>query len=159
MHTQIHSVIRSMFTAAASAWVVGCASLGHEKEVELSDLSDTARATVNREIGAGTIESILKEVEKGRWIYDVEATVGGKHVEYTIAQADGAVLAGGRGDRLSRLDHGGLHARRAVLDAGCKADAGDERRKQQPHHHDLQVGHAVGAKKREIVHHTLPWVS
>ena len=35
---------------------------------------------------------LTKEVEKGKVVYDVEATVGGKHVEFLIADADGAVL-------------------------------------------------------------------
>ena len=65
---------------------IGCSSFkggGAEKQestrVSLSQLSSPARATVQKLTAGGQID-------------DVEATVGGKHVEYTIAEADGAVL-------------------------------------------------------------------
>jgi uncharacterized membrane protein YkoI len=38
------------------------------------------------------VDKITKEVERGQTVYDVEATVGGKHMEYVIAEADGKVL-------------------------------------------------------------------
>ena len=78
---------------------IGCSSFkggGAEKQegtrVSLSQLSSPARATVQKLTAGGQIEKIDREIEKGKPIYDVEATVGGKHVEYTIAEADGAVL-------------------------------------------------------------------
>ena len=40
----------------------------------------------------GQIERIDKEVEDGRTVYDVEATIGGKHTEFLVADSDGAVL-------------------------------------------------------------------
>jgi hypothetical protein len=40
----------------------------------------------------GQVDKLTREVEKGKVIYDVEATVGGRHVEFLIADADGAVL-------------------------------------------------------------------
>src|SRR5690349_18371926 len=78
---------------------VGCSSFkgeGGEKEggtrVPLSQLSPPARTAVEKLTAGGQIEKIDREIEKGKPIYDVEATVGGKHVEYTIAEADGAIL-------------------------------------------------------------------
>lgn len=63
-----------------------------EERVSLAQMSGPARATVERETAGGRIESIVKEIEKGKVVYDVEATVGGKHVEFAIADADGSVL-------------------------------------------------------------------
>lgn len=40
----------------------------------------------------GTVDQIDKEIERGKVVYDVEATVGGQHVEFLIADADGQVL-------------------------------------------------------------------
>ena len=57
----------------------------------LAALTPDARATVDRVTAGGNIDQIDKETEKGRDVYDVEATVQGKHVEYTIA-IDGVIL-------------------------------------------------------------------
>jgi len=83
----------SMLTAVAS-FAVGCASLksGREVEVTLADLSEPARATVKKETAGGKVDKITREVEHGKTVYDVEATVGGKHMEYLIEAADGKIL-------------------------------------------------------------------
>ena len=65
---------------------------GKETRVTLEQLSAPARATVERLTAGGKIEKIDHEVEDGVSLYDVEANVGGKHVEYAIAEADGAVI-------------------------------------------------------------------
>jgi uncharacterized membrane protein YkoI len=65
---------------------------GHgAQRVALAEMTAPARATAERLTSGGKIEKIDKETEDGREIYDVEANVGGKHVEYTIA-LDGSVL-------------------------------------------------------------------
>lgn len=101
MQTRInHFATHLMLAAAVAGLASGCAlrksGAAAEKEegtrVSLGQLSEPARATVKKVTAGGQIEKIDKEKEKGRLIYDVEATVGGKHVEYTIADADGAVL-------------------------------------------------------------------
>jgi len=82
--------------------VVGLAltvsALAAEKEhedkpapVTLADLPAPARAAVEKWLAGGTIQKIEKEDEDGKVIYDVEATVNGKHAEADIA-ADGTVL-------------------------------------------------------------------
>ena len=94
------SIIAFLLAAGVTAFVVGCASTRACKEkkedaterVSLAQLSAPARATVERLTAGGKVDMIDKEVEKGKTVYDVEATVGGKHVEYMIADADGAVL-------------------------------------------------------------------
>ena len=61
------------------------------QEVVLADLPAPARAAVEKWLAGGTIQKIEKEDEDGKVIYDVEATVKGKHAEADIA-ADGTVL-------------------------------------------------------------------
>lgn len=87
-------------TLAATALLLACSSEpkedGDEDEgashVELSALTAPARASVEKLVAGGKVDKIDKETEKGVKVYDVEATVGGKHVEYTISEADGSVL-------------------------------------------------------------------
>jgi uncharacterized membrane protein YkoI len=90
-------IIAAALAAGLAGLVAGCASTKPEsaqKDVPLSlaELSGPARATVERVTAGGHVEQITKEVEKGQTVYDVEATVGGKHLEWVIAEADGAVL-------------------------------------------------------------------
>jgi len=82
-------------TAALAGLAIGCASLkpvSTEQEVTLEQISVPARATVGKETAGGHVDKITKEVERGKTVYDVEATVGGKHMEYLIADADGTLL-------------------------------------------------------------------
>ena len=81
-------------TIALAGLSTGCSSLksGGEHEVTKEQMSLPARATVDKETAGGHVEKITKEIERGKTVYDVEATVGGKHMEYLIAEADGALL-------------------------------------------------------------------
>lgn len=74
--------------------ICSCASKGPGtgSSVSLTQLSAPARATVDRVTAGGVVEKIDKERERGQAVYDVEATVGGKHVEYLVAESTGAVL-------------------------------------------------------------------
>jgi uncharacterized membrane protein YkoI len=63
-----------------------------EVPVTLAQLSEPARATVEKVTGSGKIEQLTKEVERGKLVYDVEVEVDGKHQEFLIADADGTVL-------------------------------------------------------------------
>ena len=60
--------------------------------VSLSDLPAPVRATVERLIKGGKIKKLEKEEENGKVVYDIEAKVQGKDVEYDIA-SDGSVLS------------------------------------------------------------------
>jgi uncharacterized membrane protein YkoI len=64
---------------------------GKNQTVTLADLPAPARATAEKWLAGGTIKKIEKEEEDGKVVYDVEATVKGKHAEADIA-ADGTVL-------------------------------------------------------------------
>lgn len=81
-------------TGLALAVVAVAAEKEHDDKpqvVALADLPAPARAAVEKWLAGGTIQKIEKEDEDGKIIYDVEATVKGKHAEADIA-ADGTVL-------------------------------------------------------------------
>ena len=61
------------------------------QQMTLSQVPEPARATIVKLTAAGKIKKIEKTEENGKTVYDVEATVQGRDVEYDIA-ADGTVL-------------------------------------------------------------------
>jgi uncharacterized membrane protein YkoI len=79
--------------------ISGCAAVSEHEEkketpdqqVSLSEIPSPARATIERLTAGGQIKKIEKEEEHGKVIYDVEAMVKGKEVEYDVAD-DGTVL-------------------------------------------------------------------
>ena len=100
MQNRMSRAITTLFiTAGLTALVAACATnqAGKESKEEASDhvtlaqLTAPAQATVAKLIAGGKVDKIDKEVEKGQTVYDVEATVTGKHMEYTIT-TDGAVV-------------------------------------------------------------------
>ena len=93
MQTRISRLIITLaFAVGVGGFVLGCASTKREAHVTVAELSAPARATVEKVTAGGNVDQITKEVERGKTVYDVEATVGGKHLEFLIAEADGAVL-------------------------------------------------------------------
>ena len=96
---QINRILAvTIMTITFAGIPAGCAShkehAGQKKEerVSVAQMSAPARATVERVTAGGKVDQVDKEVERGKVVYDVEATVGGKHVEYLIGDADGAIL-------------------------------------------------------------------
>jgi len=90
--------LRLAVVALALALAISAVAADKEKEhedvpqhVTLADFPARARAAVEKWLAGGTIQKITKEDEDGKIIYDVEATVKGKHAEADIA-ADGTVL-------------------------------------------------------------------
>jgi len=85
-----------VLVVALAGLVAGCVSTkeGGQKEahVTVAELSAPARATVERVTAGGQVDQITREKERGRVVYDVESTVGGRHLEFLIADADGEVL-------------------------------------------------------------------
>lgn len=97
MQTRSIRISMALTLAVGIAVIIsGCTSdkANAEKEVRVTigELSGSARATVERVTAGGSVDQIAKEVERGRTVYDVEATVGGRHLEFLIADSDGAVL-------------------------------------------------------------------
>ena len=86
-------IMTTSLAVVTSGLMAGCASTKEKEErVSLAQLSEPAQATVKKETAGGQVESILKEKEHGKWVYDVEANIAGKHKEWTIADADGSIL-------------------------------------------------------------------
>lgn len=94
---QINRIIISLTLAVGTAGLLaGCASTkaagAKEERVTLAQMSAPARATVEKKTVGGKVDQIDREVERGKVVYDVEATVGGKHVEYLVADSNGEIL-------------------------------------------------------------------
>ena len=62
-----------------------------EKAVTMKDLPAAVRQTVERESQGATIRGLVKEVEGGKTVYEVEMKANGRGKDVTIA-ASGAVL-------------------------------------------------------------------
>jgi uncharacterized membrane protein YkoI len=93
-----YKILQCVVTAVLVAGLSGCNALSGraEKEkpaqaVSLSDLPEPARITIGRLTAGGEIIKLEKEEVDGRIIYDVEAKMTDKDVEYDVA-ADGTVL-------------------------------------------------------------------
>lgn len=97
MQIRIHRLtIASLCVAGLSGLAIGCAGMkseaAKEKEVTLAAVSAPARTTIEKETAGGHVDKITRETEHGKAVYDVEATVGGKHLEYLVAEANGELL-------------------------------------------------------------------
>ena len=93
MQTNISRLTIGLALAVTVAGLAaGCASAQKEERITVGQMSAPARATVEKETAGGKVDQVTREVERGKVVYDVEATVGGKHVEFLIADADGVVL-------------------------------------------------------------------
>jgi uncharacterized membrane protein YkoI len=65
------------------------------QQVSLSQVPEPARAVIEKVTAGGKIKKIEKAEEGGRTVYDVEATLRDRDVEYDIA-ADGTILTSGQ---------------------------------------------------------------
>jgi len=65
------------------------------QQVSLSQVPEPARAAIEKVTAGGKIKQIEKAEEGGKTIYDVEATMRDRDVEYDIA-ADGTILTSGQ---------------------------------------------------------------
>jgi uncharacterized membrane protein YkoI len=97
--TMQRQILQSVLVAILMVGLLGCdtiSGLAGKKEaasqvVSLSDLPAPARATVDKLTAGGKIKKLEKEEKDGKAIYDVEAKVKDKDVEYDVA-SDGKVL-------------------------------------------------------------------
>ena len=97
MQTKIRRLlIASLCMAGLSGLAVGCACMkseaAKEKEVTLAAVPVLVRATIEKETAGGHVDKITRETERGKTVYDVEATVNGQHMEYLVAEANGELL-------------------------------------------------------------------
>ena len=92
-------VLGCTLVAALIAGVSGCGIMPKSEaknetsaqQVPLSAVPEPAHAAIVRLVAGGEVKKIEKEEADGKVVYDVEATVGGKAVEYDVA-GDGTVL-------------------------------------------------------------------
>lgn len=94
-----YQILRAVLVAVLIVVLSGCAAISgrSEKEsrgqlVSLSDLPAPARATIDRLTAGGEIKKIEKEEQEGIVIYDVEAKVKDKDVEYDV-DGNGKILS------------------------------------------------------------------
>jgi uncharacterized membrane protein YkoI len=96
----LYRTLQSVLVAVVIVGLFGCSALSGRAEkkgaaaqaVALSDVPAAARATIEKLTAGGQIKKLEKEETSGKVIYDVEATVKGKDVEYDVA-SDGKVLS------------------------------------------------------------------
>ena len=82
-----------LFASGFAVAVSGCAATKHkDAHISVADMSAAARTTTERVTANGKVDQIMKEKEKGRVVYDVEATINGKHEEFLIADSNGEIL-------------------------------------------------------------------
>lgn len=94
-----YRVAECVLVAALIAGISGCSSVSRPgaktnasaQHVTLSAVPEPARVVIERLVAGGEIKKIEREEVGGKVIYDVEATVGEKDVEYDVA-GDGTVL-------------------------------------------------------------------
>src|SRR3954468_9194134 len=92
--------VRKALCVIVAGVLTGCSAMhkDHAKkdksevDVTTSQMSAPARATVEKQVAGGNVDKVTREVERGRAVYDVEATVGGKHMEYLVAEDTGELL-------------------------------------------------------------------
>lgn len=92
-------VLECVLIALLTTVMSGCGALSQLRAKEevsgpqrpLPAVSEPARAVIEELTARGTIKKIEEEQTEGRVVYDVEATVGGKDVEYDVA-SDGTLL-------------------------------------------------------------------
>lgn len=94
-----YRILQSVLVAVLIVGLFGCIVISERaekkeepgQEVAMSDLPAPARATIERLTVGGQIKKLEKEETGGTVIYDVEARVKDKDVEYDVT-ADGKVL-------------------------------------------------------------------
>lgn len=94
-----YRIVQCVMISVLIVGLFGCDTMSgrEEKEapaqaVSLSDLPEPARVTIGRLTTDGEITKLEKEEVEGKVVYDVEAKMKDKDVEYDIA-ADGTVLS------------------------------------------------------------------
>ena len=104
-----HRILQSVVVAVLIVGVTGCCGLCKKGEkaqgveakeapaqqVSLAQVPEPARAVIEKVTAGGKIKKIEKAEEGGKTIYDVEATMRDRDVEYDIA-ADGTILTSGQ---------------------------------------------------------------
>jgi len=94
-----YRILQSILVSVMVVGISGCTSITGQAEkkeapgqqVSLRDITMPARETIEKLTAGGEIKKIEREVVDGKVIYDVEARVGDKDVEYDV-DFNGAIL-------------------------------------------------------------------
>jgi len=78
----------------------------HQK-VTMDELPAAVKATVQRESQGKTIESMEKEQENGKTVYELELVSNGKGQEIEISEAGKVLKRGEAHDEKTEAEHGG----------------------------------------------------
>ena len=95
-----YRILRAVLVAVLIVALSGCVAISGRSEkkearsqlVSLPDLPAPARATIDKLTAGGEIKKIEKEEQEGIVIYDIEAKVKDKDVEYDV-DGDGKILS------------------------------------------------------------------
>ncbi len=95
-----YRILQYVLFSVLMVGLIGCNTMSKQSDedeapaqaVSLSDLPEPARVTIGRLTDGGEITKLEKEEVNGEVIYDVEAKMKDKDVEYDVA-ADGTVLS------------------------------------------------------------------
>ena len=72
--------------------IVGAGLVAMARTIAMQDLPGPVRAEAEKVIAGGTLKRVVVEREDGQDAYSVEATIAGKHKEFTFS-SDGTLLA------------------------------------------------------------------
>jgi hypothetical protein len=93
----MRGLVLSLMIAALA--ITGCANLhaeekheDHDQTVTLDNCPAVVKATLQKEVGDGTIKEIEKENEDGKDIYSADTVIGGKPYEIHVSP-DGTLLS------------------------------------------------------------------
>src|SRR6476646_7059116 len=93
MNRRVRSFAFALTGICFLAAVNGCALFGKkERHVSVADMSAAARTSTERVTAGGTVTQVTREKERGRIVYDIEATIQGKHQEFLVADSNGELL-------------------------------------------------------------------
>src|SRR4051812_14628270 len=87
--------MRTLCALIVASLTVGCANMMHkskEHDISMDQMSPPARSMAQKVTAGGHVDKVTEEIERNRKVYDVEATVNGRHMEYLIAADDGSLL-------------------------------------------------------------------
>ena len=94
-----YRIVQCVVIAVLIAGLFGCNATSGQieeeksaREVMLSEVPEAARTTIGRLTADGQITKLEKEQADGKVVYDVEAKMKDKEVEYDVA-ADGTILS------------------------------------------------------------------
>jgi uncharacterized membrane protein YkoI len=86
------AVMVAAFVSVTRVEAEGSASGQGDKEIPMKAVPNAVRMAAEKAIAGGSVKRVVLEKEEGRVAYNVEATTGGKTMEFTFA-SDGTLMA------------------------------------------------------------------